>query len=284
MNEKLLNLLNKEAERIDLEFKEASISGSKTPSDVSDRREPHISAFVEKYFPFPYRIAKGRIIDSYGKESNSIDCVLLNPTHPYTINPASNHYALLLADGVDAVVEVKPKLEGDEIIRALKQIQSVKILRRVNTILNQGMKRSSTEQVDYSKQIASFIFSTSTYSNLKFLIEKIVKYYTENSVPKNEQFDYIVINNRCIIYNSRFNSVVNNNRKVRFNEEAICFVNHGDKTLFHFLFRLNTVFPCVLPMSESVIYHYLDFSLNADFQKVETYPDLNEKLLSIADV
>ncbi|MFM2291775.1 MAG: hypothetical protein RIS29_1588 [Bacteroidota bacterium] len=88
MKDKLLKLLEFESKEIQLSFEKASIEGEGTPQEVADRREiALVKAFVEKYFPFPFRITKGNIIDSNDNRSNSIDCIILNPSHPYTIDP-----------------------------------------------------------------------------------------------------------------------------------------------------------------------------------------------------
>jgi len=87
-----------------------------------------LADFIKKYFPFPFRLAKGQIIDSFGKESASIDCILLNPNHPYTTNSNEKHFSAILSDGVDVAIELKPDLNSEkEIHRSLKQIKSVKM-------------------------------------------------------------------------------------------------------------------------------------------------------------
>jgi hypothetical protein len=125
-----LNLIAAESKEISHFFKKASIEGKGTPQEVSDRREVAVKRFIEKYFPFPYRVAKGNIIDSYGKRSNSIDCLILNPCHPYTVTN-ENKYSIIFADGVDVAIEVKPDLKNiNELERGLNQARSVKMLRR----------------------------------------------------------------------------------------------------------------------------------------------------------
>ena len=63
--------------------------------------EEVVKRFLEKYFPFPFRIVKGNIIDSHGNRSNSIDCIVLGPSHPYTVDPVNGKASVILADGVD---------------------------------------------------------------------------------------------------------------------------------------------------------------------------------------
>ena len=40
-------------------------------------------------------------------------------------------------------------------------------------------------------------------ASIRNTIEHIVNYYIESDTPKNEQFDYIIVNNRCVIVNSK---------------------------------------------------------------------------------
>ena len=61
---KLLEILKIESQEIATSFAKASIEGEGTPQEVSDRREDIIHNFLEKFFPFPFRIVKGNIIDS----------------------------------------------------------------------------------------------------------------------------------------------------------------------------------------------------------------------------
>ncbi|SHN93087.1 hypothetical protein BHECKSOX_2111 [Bathymodiolus heckerae thiotrophic gill symbiont] len=60
----LLDLLKIESNELAVSFKKASIEGQGTPQEVSDRRETAVKKLLEKYFPFPFRIAKGNISDS----------------------------------------------------------------------------------------------------------------------------------------------------------------------------------------------------------------------------
>ncbi len=74
---------------------------------MSDWREETVKSFLEKYFPFPHRIVKGNIIDTFGRRSDSIDCIVLSPAHPYTIDNISKKASVIFADGVDYAIEVK---------------------------------------------------------------------------------------------------------------------------------------------------------------------------------
>ncbi|CAA9464993.1 MAG: hypothetical protein AVDCRST_MAG58-3341 [uncultured Rubrobacteraceae bacterium] len=105
----LFALVRTDAEELRLEFGRASIQGRGTPQDIATFRETALQGIVSNYFPFPFRVAKGGIVDSYGRRSDSVDCILVNPMHPYTIDRREN-FKLIFADGVDAAIEVKPDI------------------------------------------------------------------------------------------------------------------------------------------------------------------------------
>lgn len=265
----LFDLLQMEALEIKHFFEKASIEGRGTPQEVSDRREVAVRRFLERYFPFPYKVAKGNVIDSYGNRSASIDCLLLSPAHPHTIS--DSQYSMIFADGVDAAIEVKPALNTvTEIERGLSQIRSIKRLDRVKS----GILQHKVTPGEYaaSKKIPSFIFSNETYKDIKLLCEKIVDYYVRESVPAAEQFDFIVVNSDLFLLNSRKDSYFKANDEV----EGICYLETGDKTLATFLYWLNRLPGSELRISSSVLSHYLPW----DVKSLNTFHDLNARLLN----
>ena len=268
----LLDLLEIESKELAVSFEKASVEGQGTPQEVSDRREIAVKKLLEKYFPFPFRIAKGNISDSHGNRSASIDCIVLNPDHPHTVSDEEK-FSAILADGVDFAIEVKPDLtKVDEINRALNQLKTVKSLTRVKDGLLLKSKVSEEDQTT-AKKIPSFVFSDKSYVDIRNLVEKIVEYYEKNSIKKEDQFDCIVINRRCLIFNSRKNSYFNLNE----DSQGILIANLGIQTLAGFLLWLNKL-PLSSPrMSPPVLEHYLKF----DIEQLQTYHDLNTRLLAI---
>lgn len=265
----LHDLLEMESCELDLRFKKSSIEGKGTPQEVSDRRESVVKKFLEKYFPFPFRVAKGNIVDSAGRRSASIDCLVLNPEHPYTVSE-DNNFSVILADGVDFAIEVKPDLTSkQEIERALKQIQSVKELTRVNS--------SSVQNVaPYAFKIPGIIFSNTTYVDMALLIGAIVDYYTANDVKRSHQFDLIVINNRCVIVNMRRGSYFYPTDPSI--GEGVFFLNSGPHTLAAFLFYINSLPLSSLRKEHAIITKYINTRL---FGSLNFNKELNEKLSAI---
>jgi len=266
--DKLLDLLKMEAKEIQLSFDKAKLEGTGTPQEVADRRESaFVNAFLRKYFPFPYRIVKGNIIDSFGNRSNSIDCIILSPSHPYTIDAKNESASIIFADGVDVAIEVKPDLANEtELYRALIQVQSVKKLRRKRSALL-GYKNTPAE-METSYHIPTYIFAEKTYSNVRLLVEKIVNFYLEKKIPLSEQFDYIIINNRLIIFNSYRNGYA------QFKDNyGILFSEVAENTLAAFLLWLNRNPKSEMEIGKNVLGFYLDDKVYN--QSLKTFPDLN---------
>lgn len=241
----IMKLLQLESEELSGKFAKASIEGRGTPQEVADRREAAVHTLISKYFPFPFRIAKGNIVDSFGGRSASIDCVVLNPEHPYTVSD-SGHFSVLLADGADYAIEIKPDLTSkDEIERALKQIASVKKLKR----LRDGRPATSPKDT-----INGIIFSNTTYTNLDLLISTITEYYVANRLKRTNQFDMLIVNKRCVIINCRHghNFYPNNGAP-----EGMLILQSGLNTFAAAIFFMNKLPLSRLRPDDSVIANYI---------------------------
>jgi len=197
--DKLIEILKDEAESLSKDFKKASTLGQGTSQEIADYRENAFRSFISRFFPNPYRVVKGKIHDSYGNgPSASIDCVLVNPVHPHLID-TQNKFQLLLADGVDLVIELKPDLsKTNELVRALNQSISVKKLRRVKGpfLLPQNKPE---HVIEVSRQIPFFVFTQRVKSNVIDTVHEIVSWYKQNSIPIDSQIDAIAINDLGIL-------------------------------------------------------------------------------------
>ena len=96
-------------------------------SDVKGGANEHIVAdFLRKYISCNFIANNSEIVDSYGNKSDETDCCVCNRDQP--VNKESG--GILIAEGVDFVVQVKAKLTKTEIGRAVKNCKSVKMLKR----------------------------------------------------------------------------------------------------------------------------------------------------------
>ena len=128
----LYQLLREDGIELEAKFRKASIEGKGTSQEVADFREHAVQDFVARFFPYPHRITKGKLRDSFGAISDSIDCIVCNPNHPYTVD-SHGKFRLLLVEGIDVAIEVKPDIASSaELRRGLEQGLSVKALKRAS--------------------------------------------------------------------------------------------------------------------------------------------------------
>ncbi|EKE04451.1 MAG: hypothetical protein ACD_20C00076G0003 [uncultured bacterium] len=253
-SKKLLGLLEFESINIDKYFSNTSLLAS-TPQEIADLRENYFHNFISRYFPYPYRITKGQIMDSYELTSCSIDCIVINPAHPHTIDTKCK-YSLILADGVDLAIELKPDLsKRNELETSLNQIRSVKKLRRRESplLLRNGL---NNDLLEFSKMIPTFIFTNKAKKNLNKTIQEIAGYYKKNNVPREEQFDFIVINQLGIISNYKFPETSLYHEEGEY-KACYLYENWGEMTLARFVFLMNWVFHSTPTITEHILKDYL---------------------------
>lgn len=253
----LIKLLKMESEDLTNSFKKASIQGEGTPQEIADFREGYFHDFIRRYFPFPHRIAKGIIRDSFGKSSDSIDCIVINPNHPYTID-TKEKYSLILADGVDLAIEVKPDIANKhELERGLIQVQTVKRLRRRESPEVERWKKPDYI-MEYSKQIPSFIFSLKAKADPLNTVKELKDFYTNRNIPIEEQVDFVVINNIGIIANYKYKEIGSASSE-NGKEEIINYIFEEWKeyTLAAFMLKLNMVYHATPTLLGDILTHYL---------------------------
>lgn len=191
--QKLVDILKDEGAALAVEFRKASNLGEGTPQEIAEFRENAFRTFISRFYPAPYQVVKGKIHDSFGDHpSASIDCVLVNPAHPHLID-SQGKFQLLLADGVDFAIEVKPDLSiRDELHRGLKQGVSVKRLQRIRgPILLTNRKPERV--VEESQRIPYFIIAQKGRSDVAETVRDTVAWYASNAVPTENQLDAFAI-------------------------------------------------------------------------------------------
>jgi hypothetical protein len=195
----LFEIIKSEGRTIIDEFNLASKQGKGTAQEVADFREHAVQSFLGRFYPINYIVSKGKVTDLEGRQSNSIDCLILNPAHPNLVD-SRGKFRLNFSDGCDAAIEVKPDVaRTDELHRGLEQCVSVKkILRSKSPILNKGNKPAHI--VEHSLRIPFFIFTLKSFSPVD-LCHQIADFYRKNETPLEDQIDGICISNVGFIKN-----------------------------------------------------------------------------------
>jgi uncharacterized protein DUF6602 len=198
--EDLFALVRADAQELRIQFERASIQGRGTPQDIATFRESALQSTLSNYFPFPFRVAKGGIVDSFGHKSASVDCILVNPLHPYTIDRREN-FKLIFAEGVNAAIEVKPDIsQREELHRALEQGLTVKALRRAETALAMP-EREGEEAVEYSLRVPYFVFAMKAKADPLDTIDEVLDFYAERKIDLLDQADAVVVDGVGILHN-----------------------------------------------------------------------------------
>ena len=192
-------------------------------------------------------------MDSFGSRSASVDCILIHPDHPYTIDRREK-FKIILAEGVNAAIEVKPDISvTDELHRGLEQGRTVKALRR-KEMANFG--NHSKDVVDYSKRVPFIIFAMKAKSDIRQTAEEIVDYYESKGTETLDQVDAVVVNGVGVISHYPVPEVypwsgVANSKIGWFFEEW------QEDTLAGFLFRLSTLISPRTEISAPILSRYL---------------------------
>lgn len=251
----LKQIIRADAKDLEHQFEIASVQGRGTPQEISDFRENALQHFLTNYFPYPYRIAKGGILDYTNTRSASIDCVVVNPEHPYTIDRRQK-FKVILADGVDAAIEVKPDIsQTSELYRGLEQGLSVKALRRANSPILLKDRRPQ-ELVEWSLRVPFFIFAMKAKKSIQHTAAEVLDFYKQREIRRLDQADAIIVNGAGIIANfpvagSFYWGVGDQSNTVGWFLE-----DWGDDTLAGLLFKINQAFSARASVQEPILDRY----------------------------
>jgi hypothetical protein len=252
--EDLYALLREDASELESQFRKASIQGKGTSQEVADFREHAIQDFVARFFPYPHRVTKGKVRDSFGAIADSVDCIVCNPNHPYTID-SHGKFTLLFAEGVDAAIEVKPDIGASaELIRGLEQGLSVKGLQRANAPTLMRIPWV----VERSRRVPYVIFAMRCKASPIDTGKEIVEFYKSKGTPPVQQADFIVVNNVGIFANYLDASEYAwQTVEEPADKTGWFFEDWRGNSLAGFIWRLHMVAHASLKMDEDVLARYL---------------------------
>lgn len=137
------------------------------PGSKGDALENAWIEWLRKYLPNRYSVDKAIVIDHEGNTSQQIDIVIYDNWYtPFIFSQNGFHY--IPAEGVYAVFEVKPDIQGNVgeqtyIEYAAEKIESVRVLKRTSTnMINSGTK---IEPRGLTKIIGGILTSTNSFTH-----------------------------------------------------------------------------------------------------------------------
>jgi hypothetical protein len=191
--------------------------------------------------------------------------VICAPNHPYTVS-ARDKFSLLLAEGVDSVVEVKPDIsDRAELHRALEQGLTVKRLRRATTSLLHERHPLS----EWAKRVPFGIFSMRCKAAPIETGFEVLEFYAERGTAPIDQADFIVVNDVCVFSNFVDSSLNSWNASGFPNQTGWFYEGWQQDSLVGFLLRLHRVAHAGMKLQEDVLPRYLTPAADARFQVVD---------------
>lgn len=148
------------------------------PGSKGDALENAWIEWLQKYLPNRYSVDKAIVIDSDGNTSHQMDIVIYdNWFTPFIFSQNGFHY--IPAEGVYAVFEVKPDINGSVdgksyIQYAAEKIESVRVLKRTSTsMINSGIPMKARA---LTKIVGGILSSTNSFTHKdNNTIEKHIK-------------------------------------------------------------------------------------------------------------
>jgi hypothetical protein len=264
----LLEILKKEGKQILDEFNLASEQGEGTPQEIADFRENAVQSFIARYYPQSHIVSKGKITDIDGNQSDSIDCLILNPAHPHLID-SKGKFRLVFADGCDAAIEVKPNLaRTDELHRSLEQCISVKKTKRSKTAMLLT-NRKPAHLIEHSLYVPFFIFSVKAFDVHKLYTE-ITNYYCRQQTPIEHQVDGICIIGVGILKNIKHKELNIYGADFPIGKNAgWYFEKWGESTPIGLLLNLEYSYSSFPAMAESIMSRVLTRLASTDIERLD---------------
>lgn len=89
------------------------------PGDMGDNRERGVELFLREHLPPAFKVYRGgKVIDTFGQESNQADIIVCNSYIPQLV---TENKTLYFVEGVMGVIECKSFLSKDELKDCLKK-------------------------------------------------------------------------------------------------------------------------------------------------------------------
>lgn len=176
------------------EFEDASNAG--TPVHIGNAREHSARVQLMKLLPPYLSIGSGLLIDSYGTQSKQQDIVIFErdfcPVYSINDTPDANYFPI---EGVIANGEIKSSINKKDLLKALDNIRSAKLLRKYAQKTDEGFRSFAyfrnfgravslatipsnefNQDRNYRDQIYSFILCNSFASSPNTVLKNLVEY------------------------------------------------------------------------------------------------------------
>jgi hypothetical protein len=101
----------------------------KSSTDIGDGRETAVAAFLQQQLPSRYRVARGEVLDTGGKQSGQTDILVYDASNTAPLLTHGDGLVLMAAEALLATIEVKSRLTNAEMTKSLLGVKNLRSLR-----------------------------------------------------------------------------------------------------------------------------------------------------------
>lgn len=169
------------------------------PGTKGDNTESNWINWFNEYLPNRYKVDKGIVIDSTGKQSEQIDLIIYDAQYSYLVF-RQNETILIPAESVYAVFEVKQNLDKSKIEYAGAKAKSVRELLRTSAPIKHAGGEYPPKELH---EILAGVLTTKCKWK-KPIAEMVVKHV--RALEREERLDFVcsISNNTFVIENNTF--------------------------------------------------------------------------------
>jgi len=165
------------------------------PGDLGDNRERGIETFLKQHLPPAYQVFRGgKIIDSYGKESQQVDIIICNSLVPQLV---TENKTLYFVEGVMGAIEAKSFLTKDELKDCLLKCERLKQLTKV---YETGTEVIGANNFHYKLNKVHFSVFAYDSPELQTVTDNVITISAEMGLESSMEIDCICILKKGIIF------------------------------------------------------------------------------------
>jgi hypothetical protein len=257
--------LRSQGRRLLVEFE--ALREEQRDSDVKGGgNEAIVAEFMRRHYSTKIVVPNSSIIDTNDQQSDEIDVIVCNEDQPFVSRTSVPD--LLLAEGVDFVVQVKAILTSDEVKRVVRNCRSVKRLRRIHTSHDQVFLDAEADVPFFVERIPYLCFAFQSDLSLPTAAARLQAECAE--VPLEEQPDALFVLGRGMVVNGRNGEGTLAHGFTGFNDQDLVD-DLGDWTLLGLLRCLYLMVPRFRRWQNPLI-HYMGTGLYAGGKLLQAPP------------
>ncbi|MEP0824298.1 MAG: hypothetical protein HRF40_02320, partial [Nitrososphaera sp.] len=174
-----------------------------------DANEGTFRTFLREYLPPSFDIFTGIIVDSLGNQSKQLDIIIAD-TNKTPIFYKNENVRIVPIESVYAVIEIKAKLDLDELENCQENMKSVKSLKKLSFVIEPSPIEYKVNMYGKLFDIWPVNYYVFAYDSIKLptLTHVMADTYTVNRTPIEKRIDTICVLDKGVITNQLRNGAL----------------------------------------------------------------------------